>query len=171
MKVINFFAGAGAGKSTMAAKVFAWLKERKVNAELVTEYAKDVVWGENFKLLEDQLYLLAKQNRKLERIRNKVEVVVTDSPVALNLFYVKDNYLPTTFKPLVLDLVTTYDNINFFIDRGDRFYNTKGRYQTEEVAREDDIKIKNILLENNIDFTEVSSFDDVTDILFLKYKL
>lgn len=39
--VINLFGAPGAGKSTGAAIVFAELKKRGVNAELVTEFTKD----------------------------------------------------------------------------------------------------------------------------------
>lgn len=46
MIVINLFGEPGAGKSTGAAYVFAMLKMNGVNAELVTEYAKDITWEE-----------------------------------------------------------------------------------------------------------------------------
>lgn len=45
--VINLFGAPGAGKSTGAAIVFAELKKRGVNAELVTEFAKDKTWEGN----------------------------------------------------------------------------------------------------------------------------
>jgi len=45
--IVDFFAGPGAGKSTTAADVFAKLKWRGVNAELIGEYAKDLTWSEN----------------------------------------------------------------------------------------------------------------------------
>ena len=46
MKVINLFGGPGCGKSTTAADLFARMKLRGLSVELVTEYAKDVVWDE-----------------------------------------------------------------------------------------------------------------------------
>lgn len=44
MLIINLFGAPGAGKSTGAAYVFSQLKAAGVNAELVTEFAKDKVW-------------------------------------------------------------------------------------------------------------------------------
>lgn len=43
MYVVNLFAQPGAGKSTGAAYIFAKLKMAGVNAELITEFAKDKV--------------------------------------------------------------------------------------------------------------------------------
>ena len=51
--VVNFFAGPGAGKSSMAAGLFAELKFRGVNCELATEYAKDKVWEGSLGVFDD----------------------------------------------------------------------------------------------------------------------
>ncbi len=42
--VVNLLGGPGSGKSTTAADVFARLKWQDINCELVTEFAKDLVW-------------------------------------------------------------------------------------------------------------------------------
>jgi adenylylsulfate kinase-like enzyme len=43
LHVINLFGGPGTGKSTLAAALFTDLKMKGINAELVTEFAKDLV--------------------------------------------------------------------------------------------------------------------------------
>jgi len=48
------------------------LKTHGVNAELVTEYAKDVVWGENFSVLDNQPYILGKHYHRLFLLLGKV---------------------------------------------------------------------------------------------------
>ena len=48
MLVVNLFAGPGRGKSVMSAEVFALLKKRGINCELIQEYAKSRVWEESF---------------------------------------------------------------------------------------------------------------------------
>ena len=63
--IVNFYAGPGAGKSTMVAHTFAELKWRGINCELVTEYAKDKVWEKSFETLENQFYVSAKQYHRL----------------------------------------------------------------------------------------------------------
>ena len=64
MKIINLIGAPGSGKSTTAAGIFYNLKMKGIKCELLTEYAKDRVWEENFMALNDQLYIFAKQNHK-----------------------------------------------------------------------------------------------------------
>ena len=58
--VVNFFGGPGVRKSTFCAELFARLKWENVNCEMALEYAKDIVWEENYKILENQFYVLYK---------------------------------------------------------------------------------------------------------------
>jgi ATP:corrinoid adenosyltransferase len=62
--VISLFAGPGAGKSTSAAYLYAHLKNRGVNSELVREYVKDRAWEERQIGTYDQIYFLGKQVRR-----------------------------------------------------------------------------------------------------------
>ena len=55
--VVNLFGAPGSGKSTAAAYIFALLKMAGINAELVTEFAKDKVWEEAKAAFENQQYL------------------------------------------------------------------------------------------------------------------
>ena len=57
---VSLFGPPGAGKSTLAAYVFAKLKMMGVNCELVTEFAKDKVWEKNNEALSNQIYIFAK---------------------------------------------------------------------------------------------------------------
>lgn len=144
LKVINLFAGPGAGKSTLRAGLFFKLKSLGVSCEEVTEYAKDLTWDKNTSALSDQLFILANQNRRLQRLQGKVEWVISDSPLLLNLNYVVPAYLPKTFRELVFELWDTYDNKNFFINRS-KAYVTAGRNQTEEEAKKLDQDILDML--------------------------
>jgi len=54
---INLWAGPGTGKSTMAASIFAELKWNKIDCELVSEYAKQIVWEESYTKLNNQNWL------------------------------------------------------------------------------------------------------------------
>lgn len=64
MLVVNLFGVPGAGKSTGAAYVFSKLKMKGINAELVTEFAKDIVWENNSRGLKNQEYIF--RNAKLQ---------------------------------------------------------------------------------------------------------
>ena len=91
MLIVNLFGAPGAGKSTGAAYVFSQLKAAGVNAELVTEFAKDKVWEETKAVFENQAYIFGKQYFRISRLMGKVDVVITDSPILLSVFYNKDN--------------------------------------------------------------------------------
>lgn len=132
--VVNIFGGPGTGKSTLAAGVFSQLKRMDVNCELIQEYAKDRVWEESYKTLDDQLYVLGKQNHKQFRCVDKVNVIISDSPLLLCLYYGKN--LGPSYKALVRETFNSYNNINYIIIREDTSYQTCGRMQTEKEAIE-----------------------------------
>ncbi len=134
MKVINLFAGAGAGKSTTAAGLFYRMKKAGYLVELTTEYAKEKVYENNMMCMLDELYLLAKQNHKLERLKGKVDYVITDSPLLLCAYYGRAyGRHPEIVCPLAHALFQTYDNINFFITRT-KPYSPVGRLGSEANA-------------------------------------
>lgn len=128
--VINLFGAPGAGKSTGAAYIFSELKQRGVNAELVTEFAKDKTWEGNTLALSCQEYVFGKQSYRLARCRDDVDVIITDSPLPLGIIYNTNPALGRPFNEVILNVFNTYDNVNFFIKR-DKVYNPKGRSQIE----------------------------------------
>jgi hypothetical protein len=140
--VINLFAGPGVGKSTTAAKVFAELKMRNVNCEMALEFAKDKVWEESFKTMDDQIYIFGKQFHKIWRLKDKVDVIICDSPLPISIVYDKEN--SEAFHTLIMEQFNKFENYNFLLERGGE-YQTEGRVQTEEEAREVDKVVKNVL--------------------------
>lgn len=160
-KVLNFFAGPGTGKSTTAADVFAGMKWRNINAELIGEYAKEITWEGRKAILDDQLYMTAKQNRKLVRLQDQVDWIISDSPLILALAYVKPEY-HKSFAPLVKELYDSYDNVNILLERV-KPYHATGRNQTEAQARELDVFIENILLDNGYEFHRVVADETARD--------
>jgi hypothetical protein len=143
-KVINLFAGPGAGKSTTAAGLFHELKCRDIKCELVTEYAKDMTYEKRQNILSDQLYILAKQNRRLSRLVGHVDYIITDSPLLLGLAYVPGDYY-SSFEPLVTEIFESYDNQNIVLLRRKK-YQAYGRNQTEEQAIEKDNLIFDLVM-------------------------
>jgi len=162
MKVINLYAGPGTGKSITAAEVFVQLKKAHLNAEIVTEYVKDKVWEESFAMMENQIYLFGKQQHRLWRVSKKCDVVVTDSPLLLSLFYGQKN--SDAFKQLVKEEYGKYENINIYLKRVYP-YNPIGRTQTEAEAKEADKEILKIVKQNCRGYAEFESNDKGTEAL------
>lgn len=147
--VVNFFGGPSCGKSTSAAGLFFLLKLHNINAELVTELAKDFTWEHRFKTLKNQYYIWGKQYHRLWRVKNEVDIIITDSPILNSLVYGEEK--PNSFYDLVKASFNEFNNLNFFIKRFKQ-YNTKGRSQTEEEAIQLDKNILSILDNNNIKY-------------------
>ena len=147
MIAINLFGSPGVGKSTTAAGLFHLMKLAGFSVELVTEYAKDLVWAERNKTFDDQLYLLAKQNHRLHILRDKVDYLITDSPLLLSNIYRTDGML-YEFKEFVFSLFNSYDNVNLLINRV-KPYVEAGRNQTADESDEIGEKIKSLLDSEN----------------------
>lgn len=165
--VVNLFAGPGAGKSTAAAYIFSQLKMKGINCELITEFAKDKTWEKNYSALRCQEYVFGKQSYKMDRCRDQVDVIITDSPLPLGIFYNQNPVLGRHYESLVMDVFNTYDNLNFFINRK-KPYNPVGRNQTEEEAKEIDERIKIFCQKHDISYlikdgTELG-YIDIVDI-------
>lgn len=147
--VVNLVGAPGAGKSTGAAYIFSQLKMRGVNAELITEFAKDKVWEENQEVfkVDNQVYVFGKQFYRMSRCRGKVDVIVTDSPLLLSILYNHSELLGEDFNKVVLNVFNSFNNMNYLVLR-DKPYNPKGRHQSES---ESDALVKPLteLLQNN----------------------
>lgn len=135
MLVVNLFGAPGAGKSTGAAYIFSKLKMAGVNAELVTEFAKDKVWEESKSAFDNQAYIFGEQYFRISRLQNKVDIIITDSPILLSSFYANDNIPCKEFDELVAKVSESYNSLNVFIDRV-RPYNPAGRFQNEAESDE-----------------------------------
>lgn len=143
--IINLFGGPCIGKSTMAAELFSNMKKKNYNVELVTEYAKDAVWEERLNVLTDQLYIMAKQNRRINVLIDKVEYIITDSPLLLSAIYTKDEDIIK----LAVKLHEKHKSVNFRLRRKPR-YSKIGRAHTKEEALRIDDKIDALLLNYNV---------------------
>lgn len=136
----------------MAASVFSELKWMGANCELVTEYAKDKVWENSLDILDNQLYILGKQYHRLHRLKGKVDIAVTDSPLMLSHFYGEAWGQP--FLDMVTAVHKAFDNVNFFIER-EKKYVKYGRLQSKEEAEQIDLNILDVLDSKDVDYIGV----------------
>jgi adenylate kinase family enzyme len=149
--VVNFFAGPGAGKTTCAWELAAALKKLGLVVEYASEYTKELVWEERDDLLngsrENQNMVFAEQKRRLDRLVGKVDVIVTDSPLLLQVCYVKED--ADRFETDALTAHNSYHNFNLFISRGAE-YEQQGRVQNRSEAETIDESVKDMLKRNGI---------------------
>lgn len=160
--VINLFGAPGSGKTTGSAYIFSQLKMMNINCELVTEYAKDLTWEGRDMCLGCQEYIFGKQSFRMKRCRDKVDVIITDSPIPLGIFYNSDPALDEHFEKTVMNVFNTYFNNNYLIKRI-KPYNPIGRNQTESESNEIGNRIRNFLDDKGIIYLEangtLSSYD------------
>lgn len=151
-RIINLFSGPGTGKSTTAAATFAELKYQGYNTELIPEFAKDATWeGRGKKFFKAQSYIFGCQSFRIDSVIDEVDFLITDSPLLLSLVYIPEDYTKPSLRLLAKEHHDSYESIDIFLERNKPF-NPKGRLQNEQEARELDVKIKNMLTENNIPF-------------------
>jgi ABC-type oligopeptide transport system ATPase subunit len=143
-KVINLFAGPGAGKSTTAAGLFNLMKLSGEKVELVTEYAKDLTYEKNSSILGNQMTVLGEQFHRLFRLKGQVEWIITDSPLLLGTLYAQGPFKSAGFTGTVLWAFEVFDNVNFVIQRT-KEYQTFGRSQTEAEAKQVDLKVLGLI--------------------------
>lgn len=133
--VVNLFGEPSAGKSTAAMDITARLKRKGINAEYVSEFAKDKVYEQNSEVFKHQEYIFGKQSFKMGRVRDKVQVIVVDSPLILSIIYNQNEYLGESFEQVVMDTFNSYNNKNYLLVRN-HDYEVSGRFQNEDEANE-----------------------------------
>lgn len=152
--VVNLFGAPGSGKSTGAAYIFSKIKMLGINAELVTEFAKDKVWEQNEVAFQNQAYIFGEQSYRLSKCAGKVDVIITDSPLPLSIIYNADPLLTENFNSTVMDVFNGYVNLNYLLTRV-KEYSHIGRLQTEGESDALAEHISNMLNDRNIRYTKV----------------
>lgn len=148
---VNLYGGPGTGKSTTMAQVFAHLKAEGFCAEMAPEFAKELVWGDQTAIFGDQLYVTATQHHRLWRLKGKVPVVVTDSPLWMGPVYCQND---PKIVALIPELNRELGRHVHYLLRRLKPYETAGRTQTEEQAVSLDGAIRNVLQDHSVPFIE-----------------
>lgn len=154
--VISAMGGAGVGKTTACFHIACALKKKDYVVEYVPEYSKELVWDENWELLdgsyEHQKEILKEQKRRLDRLVGKVDFIVTDAPLLNNSIYLKDCPEKEDHKKYLLELFNEYDNFIFVVERDMSKYEQEGRIQTFEESVAIDGDIEKMLKDNKLYF-------------------
>ncbi len=145
--IVNLYGGPGTGKSTTMAALFTEMKRCCISVEMAPEWVKLPVWAGELHVLEDQLYIFAKQNHMLRRLADKVDYVITDAPLLMSLVYSQEPQLAS----LVRSVAHSYRNMHIFLRRV-KPYSSRGRVQDESKARKLDLEIREMLHLENTNF-------------------
>lgn len=156
--VVNLIAGPCAGKSTVTSGIFYKLKMAGIDCEMALEYAKDRVWEEAYSTLKDQIFMFGYQYHRIWRLNGKVQVIITDSPLPLSIYYAKMD--SKFFNDFVMEQFDKFNNMTYVIKRN-TVYNENGRVHTEEQAKQIDNELCNILNNYNEKYETVLNTEAV----------
>ena len=161
--VINLIGGPCSGKSTVAAELFARLKKMGIKTELVSEYIKDRIYEENKTMPNNQIAIFGMEHYNISNKIGKVEVIVHDGSFINNILYKKEDN--QEFDNLIVSEYHKFNNLDFFIKRGNIEFEDYGRIHNYEQSLELDEKIKQLYNNCGADFIEVESRDAVDKII------
>ena len=154
--IVNLLGGPGISKSTTASGVFHKLKVNGIDSELIGEFAKDKTWENNHTALADQFFVSANQHYRQFILTGKVDVIVTDSPLLIGLFYYKEENLVirTAFTTFIEETYRKQNNLNILLKRRKKF-NQNGRNENEEQCKVIDDNIKKFLDDKGVSYYEL----------------
>ena len=162
-RVINLLGGSGLGKSTTAAGLYYEMKLRGYHVELVREYVKNWMWEQRIIGEYDQIYIAAQQAKAEYTLYEKVDWIVTDSPMILAPVYEEFYSPPGTIRDTVLKFREKaaqrgVEHINFLLGRN-KIFDTRGRRETLEQAQTIDELVRNFLDSEKIEYHSITCPD------------
>ncbi len=165
-RVINIIGGPGCDKSLITSAIIVFLKLREKTIEVIPDFAKSLVWQQNFEVLKNQYFIAQRQFEMLSLLDGQVQFLITECSLPQVLYY-NENYLDNICdiektRKQILEWYNQCNNINVFVERGDRKYIRTGRFQDEEQARNIDRGMLELLGRESLPYTALAS--DVTAI-------
>ena len=158
---INLYGGPGVGKSTLAARVFAHLKQAGTDIELVQEFVKQYVYAGRRIAGWDYVHTFARQfEAEHHLLRGGVQQIVTDSPLLLQCIYARLHGCPVaeSLVSICQEFDREYPSVNLFVQRQTRF-TTKGRWEDEQEAARIDAVVETTLKHLDIEYHTIDSLD------------
>ena len=161
--VINLIGGPCSGKSTISAELFARLKKMGIHCELVTKYIKDRIYEENKTMPLNQIAIFGMEHYNISNKIGKVDVIIHDGSFINNIIYKNEDNLE--FDSLIIGEYKKFNNLDFFIKRGNIEFEDYGRIHNLKQSKELDRIIKETYNNYNLSFIEVEARDAVDKII------
>ena len=145
---INIFGGPGVGKSTLAADIYSFLSKAGRPVELVREFVKG--WAYDRRRVDgfENVYTFGQQLREEYRVlkegpKTGIQLIVTDSPIMLQVFYSWYYGLPCEGELLQIarEFEAKFPSYNVYLPRYAESFLSVGRNETwdEAVALTEDM--------------------------------
>ena len=160
--VINLFGSPNSGKSTTAAGLYYFLKMRGFHCEMVREYYKNWVWEGRTANKFDQPYIFGKQLKYESLLYEKVDYVITDSPLILPAYYEKLHEETNIVLPAAMRFMEHAKSQgimykNFWLDTVDNIDNRGRQHDEEAIAKIANDMYTWLTKELNFDIQKVKS--------------
>jgi len=156
-KVINVIGGPGCDKSLISAAIILYLHLQNKTVETIPDYAKSLVWQKNYEVLKNQYFIAQRQFEMLSLLDGQVQFLITECALPQVMYY-NENYPENICdvektRAQILEWYGQYDNVNIFVERGDKKYVHTGRFQDEEAARAIDRGLRDVMEREKIPYT------------------
>lgn len=141
VKRINFFGVPSVGKTTMSTGMFHFCKARAHKCELISELAREWAYADRPIKSFDQIYLATSQMHREDTLlsRDKVEFIITDSPMLLNIFYseIHDQRFLAPLMEIHELFEQRYPSVNLYIKKNPRsVFESEGRHHSKSQLAE-----------------------------------
>ena len=165
-KVINIIGGPGCDKSLFSSAIILYLSLHHKTVETIPDYAKSLVWQQNFDVLKNQYVIAQRQYEMLNLLDGQVQFLLTECSLPQVLYY-NENYADNICdiektRKQILEWYGQNNNVNVLVERGDKKYIHTGRFQDEDQARAVDRGLRGILTREGLPFTVLKP--DITEI-------
>ena len=159
-QVINIIGGPGCDKSLFSAAIILQLNLHHKSVETIPDYAKSLVWQRNFEVLKNQYFIAQRQFEMLSLLDGQVQFLITECSLPQVLYY-NENYLDNICdigktRTQILEWYKQHNNVNIFVERGDKKYVHTGRFQDENQARLIDQGLRDVLEREEMPYTSIA---------------
>ena len=164
-KVINIIGGPGCDKSLFTAALILYLNTRNKTVETIPDFAKSLVWQQNFEVLKNQYFIAQRQFEMMSLLDGQVQFLITECSLPQVMYYNEhytDNICDVAkTRTQILDWYKQFDNVNIFVERGEKRYVHTGRFQDEEGAKAIDRGLRALLVREGMRYTALPPELDV----------
>jgi ABC-type oligopeptide transport system ATPase subunit len=160
-KVINIIGGPGCDKSLFSSAIILYLNLHGKTVETIPDFAKSLVWQQNFQVLKNQYFIAQQQYEMLNLLDGQVQFLITECSLPQVLYYnehYEENICDVAkTRTQILAWYKQHNNVNIMVERSQtKKYMHTGRFQNEEQAKEIDHGLRGMMVHEGLRFTSLA---------------